>query len=49
MNILLSQGQITPTHWAAGNDRVEALKLLVAHGAIVNMKDVVSAASVVYY
>ena len=44
--LLLSQGQGTPTHYAAGQ---ETLKLLVAQGAHVNVKDEVSAASVVYY
>ena len=47
--LLLSQDQKTPTHYAAVNGHVEALKLLVARGATVNMKDEVSAASVVYY
>ena len=47
--LLLSQYQRTPTHWAAANGKVEALKLLVARGAELNVKDEVSAASVVYY
>ena len=47
--LLLSQGQRTPAHGAALNDHVEALELLVAHGASMSVKTKVSVASVVYY
>ena len=47
--LLLSQNDGTPAHDAADNDHVESLKLLVAHGASMSVKDWVSVASVVYY
>ena len=47
--LLLSQSDGTPAHDAAANDQVEALKLLVSHGASMSVKNVVSVASVVYY
>ena len=47
--LLLSQNDVTPAHSAAVYDQVELLKLLVDHGASMNVKDKVSVASVVYY
>ena len=47
--LLLSQNDLTPAHHAAAFDKVEALKLLVANGALMNVQDKVSVASVVYY
>ena len=47
--LLLSQRDVTPAHWAAVIDQVEALKLLADHGASMSVKDKVSVASVVYY
>ena len=47
--LLLSQYDETPAHRAADFNQVEALKLLVDHGASMSVKDKVSVASVVYY